>query len=85
MCKFLGVIVDGKLKWKEQINEVVIKISKSTSVIYKRRNGLTSECLRNINLSLACPHFLYGAAVWAGHRTPICKVFSSQRKLIRVL
>ena len=65
-CKFLGVIIDSKLKWKSQISEINIKISKLIGVLHKIRNSLTTECLRQIYLSLIYPYFLYCSAVWEG-------------------
>ena len=38
--KFLGIIVDEKLKWLKHINAVANKVSKSLDVIYKMKNSL---------------------------------------------
>ena len=37
--KFLGVIIDSKLTWKEHINYMSNKISKSIGIIYKAKKG----------------------------------------------
>ena len=84
--KFLGVTIDNKLLWKQHIFDVKNKISKLTGVIYKVRNQITSECLKQIYLSLAYPHLLYCSALWGGaYRTFIETIFISQKKLIRVM
>ena len=35
--KFLGVIFDENLTWKEQINTVETKVTKSIAVLYKNK------------------------------------------------
>ena len=85
-CKFLGVIIDSKLKWKSQISEINIKISKLIGVLHKIRNSLTTECLRQIYLSLIYPYFLYCSAVWEGTcSTYINSLFVTPKKLLRVM
>ena len=36
MAIFLGVLIDEKLNWKDHIANVKSKLSKSTSILYKR-------------------------------------------------
>ena len=43
--KFLGVLLDEKLSWKEHINSIKNKISKNIGVLYK------STLLRHIEIS----------------------------------
>lgn len=63
-CKFLGINIDSKLRWKSQINETITKISKLIGVLYKKRNVATPECLKQIYFSLAYPNFLYCCIIW---------------------
>ena len=39
--RYLGLIVDEKLSWAEQINEICSKLSQVAGVIFKIRNLLT--------------------------------------------
>ena len=85
-CKFLGIILDSKLKWKSQISSTITRISKLTGVFFKLRNTLTHECLRQIYLSLVYPHFLYCLSIWGGtYNTFIDKLLISQKKLVRIM
>ena len=43
--KFLGIIIDEKLKWQDHINAVANKVSKSLGVIYKMKNALSVSIL----------------------------------------
>lgn len=86
VCKFLGVNIDSKLKWKFQVNEITTKISKLVGVLYKIRNSVTNDCLREIYISLAYPHFLYCSTIWGGtFNTFLDSLFITQKKLMRVM
>ena len=37
ITKFLGVLIDENLSWKQHINHASTKISKSISILYKSR------------------------------------------------
>ena len=46
--KFLGVIIDNKLRWSDHINYIKNKISKSIGIINNTRNFLNKNTLRNL-------------------------------------
>ena len=56
--KFLGVIIDDKLKWTEHIQYIKNKISKSIGILIKIRPYLDKVTLRNLYLPL-CTHTSY--------------------------
>lgn len=85
-AKFLGVIIDNKLRWKPHIDDIKCKISKITGIIYKIKNLCDEACLKNIYFTLEYPYFLYCSSVWGGAcKTYINSLFISQKKLIRIL
>ena len=45
VTKFLGVLIDNKLQWKEQIDSVCSKVSKNLSIIYRVRHILDANSL----------------------------------------
>ena len=53
--KFLGVIIDENLTWREQIKTVVTKASKSIGVLYKTKDVLDIQALRTLYQSLVEP------------------------------
>lgn len=84
--KFLGVIIDNNLHWKSHIAEVINKVSKLSGLIYKIRNLLDIQCLKQIYFSLIYPYFIYCCSVWGGaYATYIDKLFLAQKKLIRII
>ena len=54
ITKFLGVFIDGHLSWKQYINIVSSKISKSIGILYKSRNILTKQCPKQL-----CFYFIH--------------------------
>ena len=43
--KYLGIIIDEKLNWKQHIKQVNIKISKGIGIIYKLRHFVPKNTL----------------------------------------
>lgn len=84
--KFLGITIDNKLKWKQHIDMVKSKVALLTGVIYRLRDCLNQNSLRQIYLSLIYPHLLYCCAIWGGaYNTFIDSLIISQKKLLRVM
>ena len=44
-CKYLGIIIDSDMSWKEHIDFVYKKIIKFTSIFYKIRANLNAHVL----------------------------------------
>ena len=63
--KFLGIIIDQKLKWQEHLNAVANKVSKSLGEIYKMKNILPMSILPMLYSTLILPYYQYCNMVWA--------------------
>ena len=59
--KFLGVVIDSKLKWKSHIEDVTAKLAKLRGVLFKLRNCMSVECMKQLYLSLVYPHLLHSS------------------------
>ena len=57
--KFLGVIIDNKLSWKDHISFVCSKIARGIGVIIKTRKLLRSESLKCLYYSFIYPYKIY--------------------------
>ena len=62
--KFLGVIIDGKLKWTGHIQYIKNKLSKSIGIMYKCRNYFDKETMRNLHFSFIYPYLTYCVEIW---------------------
>lgn len=78
--KFLGVLIDSKLLWRQHIQEITSKVSRLTGILYKIRNSITSDCLKLVYMSLAYPHFLYCSAIWGGAYNTYCSTLFTAQK-----
>ena len=82
--KFLGVIVDCDLNWKEHIKRVNSKIAKSVAVMYNLREMLPVNSLKLLYNSLVFPYIDYCLEVWGNtYHTNLNSVFIMQKKAMR--
>lgn len=72
-CRFLGVLLDDELRWKEQLKNAVAKGMKYT-MLFRRltrpSTGLKHDFMERLYTAVAIPKMLYGADVWY---TPVHK------------
>ena len=84
--KFLGVIIDDKLKWIEHIQYIKNKISKSIGILIKIRPYLDKVTLRNLYFTFVYPYLIYCVEVWGNaydkHLDPIIKI---QKNSVRII
>ena len=62
--KYLGVLIDYKLSWKNHIGSVASKISKTKGLLSKLRHFVPTHTLINIYNSLIAPYLRYGLVAW---------------------
>ena len=84
--KFLGVIIDNKLKWNDHITYVKSKISKTIGLFYKMRQYLGRTALVNLYYSLVFPYLIYCNEICGNassvHLDPIIKI---QKRCVRII
>ena len=84
--KYLGVLVDEKLRWKTHIDQVVKKLSKCMWAICRLRRYTSLTTLKMLYYALAYPHIQYCISTWGGavqkHLDPLLKM---QKRLVRVM
>ena len=62
--RFLGVILDNKLKFNLHIDHICNKVSKSIGILYKLKNVTNQKCLTSMYYSLVYPYLSYCSLVW---------------------
>jgi len=62
--KFIGVILDSKLKWDKHITMLKSKLSRGMGILSKARKTLAVPTLITLYYSFIYPHFLYCIEVW---------------------
>ena len=84
--KFLGVIIDNKLKFKEHIKTIKNKLSKNIGILSKVKYFVPHETLRNLYFSFLYPYLNYCVVVWGGtYATHIYPIKILQKRAIRIL
>ena len=62
--KFLGVIIDNKLSWKDHVAHVVGKVSRGLGMIIKARNYLNKQGLLTLYYSFVYHYLTYCNHIW---------------------
>ena len=62
--KYLGVIIDDNLSWKDHIKSVCNNLIKYIGIFYKIRYKLPFYCLKNLYFSTVFPIILYGIEIY---------------------
>ena len=84
--KFLAIMVDNKLNFKNQTSSVCTKISRVVGLLFRLNNILPVETLVTLYSALLVPHILYGIEIWHGAlRGNHDRIFKLQKKAIRAI
>ena len=85
-CKYLGILIDNKLNFKQHIQLVESKIAKSVGILNKLRHIFPSSALLLINFALFHPPLLYGFHIWGStFPTYLQKLQRLQNKTLRII
>ena len=73
--KYLGVVIDDKLKWDAHIKYISTKISKACGALSRLWNCTDIEILKNVYHALIHSYLRYGILIWGNSsktmRTPL--------------
>ena len=84
--KFLGVIVDNKLRWDSHIKYIADKISKSSSIMRYLRYSFPTNILKILYMSLVLPYLSYCNIVWgSAYIKTVNPLVILQKKCIRTI
>ena len=62
--KYLGVVVDTHINFKEHIQQLSKKISWGTGILATLRHNISLTILKQMYFSLICPFPMCGATIW---------------------
>ena len=85
--KYLGILMDQHLSWKQQISNVSKKISRGIGILAKLRgNGLDKFLLSNIYYCLVFSYLSYGVEAWGSAcHSDLSKIRVLQNKAVRII
>lgn len=84
--KYLGVVLDSNLNWKQHIHELTKKISRSIGILCKLRHFVPSKILIQIYYSIIFPFLTYGVVIWGNtYQTNLYPLVTIQKRAVRIL
>ena len=86
VTKFLGVFIDENLSWKQHIDIVSSKISKSIGILYKSRDVLSKQCLKQLYFSFIHNYVNYANIAWTStSKSKLERLYRCQKYTARVI
>ena len=84
--KFLGIMIDNRLKFNFHCNYISTKLSKQVGLLYKLSKYIPIEILKLLYNTLFIPYINYGIEAWYGSfLNNTHKIFVLQKKSIRAI
>lgn len=84
--KYLGVVLDKHLRWKQQINKIVHKLRTLIQKFKNLRRFCDAQLLRTLYLVLVQPHLTYGLLGWGGIvKTHLNKLEITQKWILKII
>ena len=84
--KFLGLILDSNLSWREHIKHIKSKLSKGTGILLKARKYFKISTLVTLYYSFLYPYLTYCTEVWgSANITDLNSLFKVQKRIIRII
>ena len=85
-AKYLGVIIDNKLNWKNQIDSVTKKLSTGCWAIAKLRPFVNLKTLKTIYYTLIYPHLQYCISSWGSAAgTNLKKLETKHNRIVKIM
>ena len=86
VTNFLGVFIDESLSWKQHIEILSSKISKSIGILYKSRDVLSKQCLNQLYFSFIHSYVNYANIAWAStSKSKFERLYRCQKHAVRVI
>ena len=84
--KFLGIILDSDLNWKQHTIQLSQKLSKAIGILSRARQFLNSTTLRQLYFSFAYPYLNYCSIIWGNAaKCTLWPIFKIQKHAIRII
>ena len=84
--KYLGVVIDEKMSWKNHVNYLCSKLAKGCWAISKLRNYVDLHTSRILYYSLIYPHLQYCISSWGRATKSVLKPLSIiQKRVVRLI
>ena len=83
--RYLGIQIDKRLTWKQQINHVVLKLNNANAMLSKLRHVLDIKNLRSAYYAIFQSHLCCASLVWAQNTNLVKRFHLLQKKFLRIM
>ena len=84
--KYLGVLIDSTLSWKEHISYISNKLARTIGIMYKIRPFVTIKIMKGIYYALMYSLLVYAIEVWGSAcDSHLSKLFILQKRVVRLM
>ena len=84
--KYLGVLIDSHLSWRNHIDYISTKLSKTIGLFAKLRHSVPQHALITLYWSLIHPYLNYGIIAWGqASKTLLNKLLLLQKSVLRFI
>ena len=84
--KFLGIIIDENLTWKNHIELIESKVAKNIGMLYKAKFILNKKCLRDLYFAFIHSYLSYANIGWAStNPNKLKKLYNKQKHAARII
>ena len=84
--KYLGVMIDSTLSWKDHVLLLSKKLSRVVGILYKLRHFVNIKVMNNIYYALFYSHIVYAIEVWGStSNIYINNIITLQKRVVRLM
>ena len=83
--KYLGIQIDKRLSWKQQINHVAVKLNKANAMLSKLRHALDIKTLRSVYYAIFESHLCRASLVWVQNTNSVKRLHLLLKKSLRIM
>ena len=86
VAKYLGIIIDDKMSWKDPIDYISLKIKRNIGMMKRVRRDVSTECLISLYRTLVEPYIRYCNTTWGGCNASLLDTLQTlQNRAARVI
>lgn len=86
IVKYLGILIDSQMKWKDHINKTIERLQKIYYIFYRLRNFLKNDVMKTVYYALGQSIMQYGIVGWGGaYSSNLEPLYIVQRKIIKII
>ena len=79
--KYLGVLIDANLNWKNQVDYIAKKIKRNVGILFRPRDFLNTPNLVNLYHAPVYPFLIYGIIAWGNtYPTTLQSIYTFQKR-----